>query len=212
MRFWPKLVLFLLPSLAFSAVPIDGWYGSVFGGYAYLPDNIRILQPGAMRTNADYQSGFNAGGNVGYKSNPMRYEGELTYFQADLNRFYVNNLPQIGVTGYNNGILAMANVYYDFLSPVEPLQPFLGVGIGYAFIQAKLNSTGSFGATTYSEHDSVFAYQGTAGLTYNFAENYALSLSYRYLATTNVPCLGKIFQANFANVGATYRFDGDRYK
>lgn len=211
-----KLAVFIASlsaaSAAIAAPAIDGWYSSVFGGYAYLPNNIHNTRYGITRSNANYQSGFDAGGNLGFKSNPMRYEGELSYIQANANSFELNHFRQFGVNGYSNAILGMANIYYDFLGITEAIQPFLGLGIGYAGVQVKLNSTAPFGITHYNHSNAVFAYQATGGLTYNFAENYALSLGYRYVATSTVPELGQMFQANLANLGAVYRFDGNNYK
>lgn len=202
----------LATTLAHATIPIDGWYSSVFGGYAYLPNNINSTINNLTRTDASYHNGFDAGGSIGYKSNPLRYEGELTYLNADLNAFRINSIAQTGLSGYSNSILGMANIYYDFPGITPSIEPYLGVGLGYAWVQAKLNSSGPTDATTFTGSNSVFAYQATAGLTYNFAENYALTLGYRYLATERADHLGKAFQANLANVGAVYRFDENRYK
>lgn len=205
-------VAMLTTSMLHAALPIDGWYYGVFGGYTYLPNNIYNTSYGLTRTNAEYASGYNAGGNIGFKSNPMRYEAELTYLNANLNKFNINGTSQLGVSGYNNAISAMANIYYDFPGLVESIQPFLGLGIGYSFVQVKMGSQAPFGVTKYTGTNSIFTYQGTAGITYNFAENYAINLAYRYLSTTNASELGRTFQANMANVGVVYRFDGQSYK
>lgn len=199
-------------SIANAATPIPGWYASLFGGYAYLPNNVQSYYGGVKRSDVGYWHGYDAGGNIGYKSEPMRYEGELTYLNANLKKFKINGVQQTQVGGYNNAILAMANAYLDVPKMGTLLQPFLGVGIGYAWIHAILNSQGPSSASTFTGQNTKFAYQGTAGLTYNFAENYALTLAYRYVATTKVDELGKIFQANLGNLGVVYRFDGNRYK
>ena len=196
----------------FAATPIDGWYGSVFGGYAYLPNNISHTHSGLTRTDANYQAGFDAGGNIGYKSNPIRYEGELTYINANIDHFRVNQLRQIAPRGYTSSILAMANIYYDFPSVLPSVEPYLGIGLGYAEVRAELDSSGPQGPTRFSGKNSVFAYQATGGLTYNFAENFALTLGYRYVATEDVHDLGKVFQAHLANVGVVYRFCENSYK
>ncbi len=202
----------LVNSVAFAATPIDGWYSSVFGGYTYLPNNINKTKANLTYKSAGYQSGFDAGGSLGFKSNPMRYEGELTYLKANIKNFNVNNIRQTNINGYNNALLGMANVYYDFPGLTAPIQPFLGAGIGYAWIQAKLNGSSPLTVNHFSTNNAAFAYQATGGLTYNFAENYALSLGYRYIGTANVSAFGQMFQAHLANLGAVYRFDGSNYK
>ncbi|KTD62044.1 outer membrane protein [Legionella spiritensis] len=204
----------LSSSVAFSATPIDGWYGSVFGGYTYLSDNISETRNGLFRNEASYTSGsYNAGGRIGYKSTPLRYEGELTYLQGNLTKFDINFIRQSGITGQTQAALAMANVYYDFPDIVPAISPFLGAGLGYAWIDASFGSTGpSVGATYYKASNSVFAYQATAGITYNFAENYAVNLAYRHIGTDRVSDLNKVFQADLASVGVIYRFDKANYK
>lgn len=195
-----------------AAIPINGWYDSLFGGYAYLPNNLNIHQFNYTYTNASYQSGFDVGANFGYKSNPMRYEGEVTYLKANIDKYSTNYIPQHNVNGYNNALFGMANIYYDFNGIVECIQPFLGVGIGYGWVQTNIDSQGPLYITSFNSSNSAFAYQATAGLTYNFAENYSLNIGYRYIATSHISAFGDIFQANLANVGATYRFDGNNYK
>ena len=209
--FFSSLLLLISP-IVHSATPIDGWYASGFGGYAYIPNNINITHQALTYTDASYQPGFDAGGNLGYKSNPMRYEGELTFLNANVNHFDQNHLNQTRVGGYNNGVLGMANVYYDFPGLIPCLQPFLGVGIGYEWLNVQLDNLLPTDASTLRVTSSTFAYQGVAGITYNFAENYALNISYRYFATPHVFDLGHVFQASLGNLGVTYRFDYDRFK
>ena len=142
----------------------------------------------------------------------MRYAGEFTYIKSNITKFTLNDIQQTGVNGYDQVLLGLANIYYDWPGLNTTLQPFLGGGIGYAWVQAQLDSSGPFGATNFTGSNSVFAYQATGGLTYNFAENYALSLGYRYIATTRTPEIGHSVQAHLANLGAVYRFDGRRYQ
>ena len=202
----------LLSNFSHASTPINGWYSEAFGGYAYLPNNLNTPYSSLYRSNALYNAGYNAGGSIGFKSNPMRYEGELTYISANLQKFQINNVQQTGVNGYTHAFTALANVYYDFPNLVNALQPFLGVGVGYGLVNAHINSTGPLGSTQYSGSSNVLAYQGTGGITYNFSESYALNFGYRYVITTQVNTTGRIFQAQLANLGAVYRFDGKNYK
>lgn len=195
-----------------AATPIDGWYSGLFAGYTYIPGNIDLTTYGLNLTHASYESGYDVGWNIGYKSTPMRYEGELTYLNANLNKFNVNGVPQFNATGYNHGFFGMANAYYDFSNVLNCLQPYLGLGIGYGWVDVNLNSSGSYGSLKYSGSNTVFGYQGTGGILYNFSENYALNLGYRYLATTHANQFGNLFQAQLASLGVVYRFNGNNYK
>jgi opacity protein-like surface antigen len=194
--------------MAHSATPVDGWYTNLFGGYSYLTDNTYNFSYGLLRTKSSYNGGYNVGGRVGYQSHPLRYELEYTYINANAKNFQIDYLPQTGVNGYTSGNLFMANAYYDFPDMLPDLSPYLGLGIGYAYLQNILNSVGTF----YNASANVFAYQGTAGITYNFAEHYAVNLAYRYVATDNSGGFGKIVQVQMANIGVVYHFDKGIYK
>jgi opacity protein-like surface antigen len=202
----------LASGIASAATPVDGWYTSVFGGYTYLPDNIYNYNYGLLRNGSGYNNGYNAGGRFGYQSNPIRYEVEYTYLHANAKHFDVNEVRQTEVSGEASGNLLMANLYYDFPDMLPAVAPYLGVGIGYAYIQSTLASTGPDSATYFNTDDSAFAYQGTAGITYNFAENYAMNIAYRYVATDKTDGFGKIFQAHLADIGVVYHFDQGNYK
>ncbi|MCL5272669.1 MAG: outer membrane beta-barrel protein [Gammaproteobacteria bacterium] len=204
---------FLATGIASAATPVDGWYTSVFGGFTYVPGNVDTYDNFfILRDKTGYQSGYNAGGRVGFQSNPLRYEAEYTYLRADLKHFNIGSIEQRGVSGYTSGNFLMANIYYDFPEMLPAISPYLGLGIGYAYLQANLSSLGPVVPTFYSVSDSVFAYQGTAGITYNFAENYAVNLAYRYTATNTPNGFGSTFQAHIANAGVIYRFDQGNYK
>lgn len=205
-------VLLLAAPATQSATPIDGWYSNVFAGYAYLPNNISTTRGSITYTDANYESEYNAGGSFGFKSNPMRYEGQLTYINAMLNHVYENSLKQTKVAGYNHAIFGLANVYYDFPDVIPTIAPFLGLGLGYGWINVKVDNTRLVNTPDFREADSAFAYQGSLGLTFNFAENYALNIGYRYIGTNHVFDLDHVFQAHLANISAIYRYDEARYK
>ena len=202
----------LTAGLATAATPIDGWYTSAFGGYTYVPDNLNTYRYGYYINHGSFNKGYNVGGRIGFKSNPMRYEAEYTFIHANARNFQLNYALQSGVTGYSSANLLMANVYYDTPEMLPAISPFLGLGLGYAYVQNGLNSTGPVVPLYFSASRNSFAYQGTVGLTYDFAENYAINLAYRYVATTSSDNFGSIFQAHIANAGVVYRFDNGLYK
>ena len=201
----------LASSVASAATAVDGWYSSLFGGYTYLTDNISTYHNGVYLNDLGYNGGYNVGGRVGYQSHPLRYELEYTYLRADTSHFAVNYRRPFEVTGATDANLFMVNAYYDFPQMLPAISPFLGVGIGYSFLEAALSTTGQRGATYLSTHEGAFAYQGTAGLTYNFGESYAVNIAYRYISTNKVSNFGRTFQAQMASAGAIYHFDGGTY-
>ena len=202
----------LASSALYASAPIDGWYSEIFGGYSYLPNNLyKTLNVGTLN-NASYDSGYNIGGRIGFKSNPMRYEGELTYITADLDAFQVDSTPQSGVQGLSNTFAFMANVYYDFPGLTPSIEPFVGVGLGFASVSTKLSNQNPGSYVSINNANTPFAYQATLGLTYNFTENFALDLAYRYLRTTQVNTIGEDYQANLATLGIIYRLDDFFFK
>ena len=195
-----------------AATPIDGWYTTGFGGISKIDNNIQRPWLAPTYTSAHIQTGYNAGGRFGYKSGPMRYEGEVYYIHGSVDNFSIAYIMQTGVTGYSHAIPVMANVYFDWDDTGNDLAPFLGAGIGYAHIVTKLASTGPLGYTAFKGSDNKFAYQGTAGINYYFAENYSAGISYRYFSTDKSNQLGKRFASHLGLFSVTYRFEEDRYK
>ena len=204
-------VTLILSAVTHAATPIDGIYTNGFGGYSYLPSNVNTYNNGYLVHNPKYKSGYEAGASIGYKSNPMRYEGEITYLKSSLSDFYANSIRLNSTGGIGQGVVALANIYYDFPSLNPLLQPFIGGGVGYGWFHASLKSNDPINVQ-YSASNNDFAYQATGGVTFNFAENYALNINYRYIASSHLSSFGSVFQAHVANAGATYRFDGPKYK
>ena len=208
--FYPFFLL-VAPLAVFAATPIDGIYATGFVGYTYIPNNVNTSHNNIFYSDVHYQAGYDGGGSLGYRTNPLRYEAEISYFNANIHRFSQDNIIQTQVGGYNNGILSLINFAYEAPALIQTLQPFIGIGIGYAWLNNQLNNTSTTDSSRYRIASYGFAYQGTAGIAYNLSENYSLSVSYRYLGTPNVPKLGDTFQINLANVSVTYRFDSARY-
>lgn len=199
-----------------AATPIDGLYSSIFGGYTFIPDDISKVKLGSFFNQISYNSSYNVGGRFGLQNGNLRYESEITYIQGNVNKFSVNNISQLQTNGQIMAIFGMANIYYDFPEMIPSIVPFAGVGLGGGWVQAKFSNNSPTiipkNIVNFKAEDGVFAYQGTFGLTYNFAENYALNIAYRYIGTDKVNSFGKIFQAHLGSVGVVYRFDEDYYK
>jgi opacity protein-like surface antigen len=261
----------LASTLAAAATPIDGWYGSVFGGYTHLSNfvnsatflrrfdrtidnNNNFLNLNTFNSNnfnnlnnfgsAIPRNGYNGGFRLGFQSNALRYEGEFTYIGATNNHFsgrrdrfpfLFNQVNQFNPfvpfqenerkrKSSTNAVFGMANVYVDFPALIPCISPFLGVGLGYGWVETKLDFEnpiffGSFNIpqnlnlrNDFRASDSAFSYQATAGLTFNYVENWALNIAYRYIGTTKLKNFGRVFQGNLVSVGLVYRFNEYNYK
>lgn len=233
--------MMFISSFANAAVPIEGCYVSVFGGYSYLPGNVNKVTFGLFptflpnqippafegvnptiqdfyRNRPSYRNGYHGGGRFGFQNTPLRYELEISYVAASAGQFRINQIKQFGVEGESTGTFFFSNIYYDFPEYVITIAPFVSTGIGYGFVTAHLNSLrsvrlpGPLYHTHFRAHDSAFAYHGTAGISYNFAENYSLNLAYRYIGTSGNSHLGNSFQGHLASAGIVFRLDGDIYQ
>jgi hypothetical protein len=208
-----KKILSLFLGFSFvcsAATPIDGLYSSAFGGAFIQPGNVDVTYQNAYVNQSTYNSGYNAGGALGYKSALWRYEAEVSYFNTPIEKFAVNNIIDNQPQGYNQGTLAYINLLYDLpYFPSRLIQPFIGGGLGYAWIHNNFINQNNF---KFNVTNYAFTYQGIAGLSYYFSENYSVYFAYRYVATTHIDTLGSIFQGSLLNGGATYRFDSCEYK
>lgn len=202
----------IVSNIAAAAPAIDGWYGSVFGGYTSLSTNIRLYYNDNITSEVSFKDGYNVGGRIGYQSNPLRYEFEYTYLNATPDYFKINSYRFRDIRGNTSINFAMVNLYYDFPEILLNLSPFVGAGIGYAYLQTDLKNSNPFGYSYFKLSDNEFAYQGTAGLTFNFSDSFAVNAAYRYTATTNSSNFGRAVQAQMGSAGVVYRFDNVRYK
>ncbi|WP_131783600.1 outer membrane protein [Legionella gresilensis] len=197
--------LFITGATSASTV-VDSWYVSAFGGYTYLPSNIKTHYYGYLFSDVHYLNGYDVGGSIGYQCNPLRYEFQYTYLNADNDRYSVDHKKELNIDGGTKANVLMTNLYYDFPEMLNSINPFLGVGIGYAFMHATLNSTSRYALPHFNTNVNSFAYQGMGGLSYSFTEKFAINAAYRYMATTNTGKWGKTLQAQMGNVAAVYRF------
>ncbi len=197
-----SLCTIFLCSHCLGATALSGPYMRVFGGFSHTPNNINVLGFSA----AKYRNGYNVGGNLGYKSGPIRYEFEGTYIHNKLKRFNFNGVRQTSISGKGRSSSLMLNLFYDFEDFNASVAPFIGAGIGYSYTSIILNSQVPTVARL-NRKKFLFSYQGLAGIVYNFSENVAIDLGYRYFRTKTSNRMGKVYQAHLANFGAIYRFD-----
>jgi OOP family OmpA-OmpF porin len=166
--------LVALPVMAQAQAPAPGFYVGVEGGLNWL------LNTTIMNASVAPQTGFAAGGVVGYDFVGPRVELEGVYRNNQHNvgfpgRAVSNQIGQLGI---------LANLLYDF-SPGSMITPYVGAGAGVAFV----DSDSSLGSTQ-------FAYQGIIGLGWNVDTNFRVNLDGRYYGTTNPSVGGSTWSNN----------------
>ena len=179
--------LVALPMAAQAQSPEPGFYIGAEGGLNWL------LNTTINGTSTTPQTGWAAGGKIGYDFVGPRVEIEGVYRNNQLNvgtgtGTAVNN--QVGQLGI------LANLLYDFM-PASVITPYIGAGAGIGFV----DSNSSLGST-------VFAYQGIVGLAWNADTNIRVSIDGRYYGTSNPTVNGVGWTNNNFSVmlGLTLKF------
>jgi OOP family OmpA-OmpF porin len=174
----------LLAALPFTAqaqsLQPGGVYVGVEGGLNWMFNNsfnstatVAPFFTGSFTTNAYFNTGWVAGGQVGYDFVGPRLELEGVYREntGTLSMGAVNATAGLVF----NQISVMGNIYYDFFAG-STIVPYIGAGAGVAFLTA-----GALGTTMNS---TQFAYQGILGVGYNIDQTFRLNLEGRYYGTT----------------------------
>lgn len=149
------------------------------GGASFL-DDVGIGGPG-VATSAETDTGWLALGALGYRyGNGFRAELEGGWRDNEVDSVFG---PGSG-TGDITARSLMANVLYEIRTN-RRLMPYVGGGLGYAQVEydGVAPSVGAVPATTVSDEDNVFAYQGIAGVSYWVSDAVELSTEYHYMAT-----------------------------
>src|SRR5271166_3658852 len=193
----------------FGPYPPGAFYLGPEGGWTSLcnqnstvavrgPAGAIVSRPGTV----NFNSGFNAGGRLGYAWGPWRFEEEYSYKFNKVSS--VGNLTNTSGNVHSNAI--MTNAIYDFTLG-WPITPHIGAGIGAVNViqSASINqftlgrpigppinpssplsvAPQTFGGTILNGSGWRFGYQAIAGLRYEFSPAVALDVDYRYLGTTD---------------------------
>jgi OOP family OmpA-OmpF porin len=184
----------LLATVALVALPLTaqaqslqypGFYIGAEGGVNWLLNatsnaTATVFTPvgpftSSGNVNLNFNTGWAAGGSIGYDFVGPRVEVEGIYRQNTGNVTIPGFAGSNGLTASNVGV--MANVYYDFLAG-QTIVPYIGAGLGVAFTQVQLYGVGTSNSTQ-------FAYQGIIGVGWNVSPMIRLNLEGRYYGTTS---------------------------
>ncbi|HEY4165155.1 MAG TPA: OmpA family protein [Reyranella sp.] len=150
-------------------------------------------------TTASFNTGWAVGGMVGYDFVGPRVELEGLFRQntGTLSAALPGLGLGLGGSGGGNGNLTvnqttvMANAYYDFWAD-QAFTPYIGAGVGVAFVNVTGNSSSTLGAapfiingnTNVNSNSTQFAYQYMMGVGYKISPNIRVNLEGRYFGTT----------------------------
>ncbi|MCC2981742.1 outer membrane protein, partial [Sphingomonas sp. IC4-52] len=201
-------------ALASPALARDNaWYvGAEFGGMIVEDIEFDITSATSGTGTIDHDYGYDADGVVGYDFGGFRLEAEVAYKSAVVDS-YTSTVGVPVTTGAGAGTVApgtfdyaggrstalsfMVNGMLDF-GDDDGIQGFIGGGAGVARIKNRvaLNQRGSF----LNDSDTVFAWQGIAGVRAPLTENLDATLKYRFFNASNVELV------DFANRAYEGRF------
>lgn len=173
-------------SLSGTAFAANGVYAAIDAGPSFTKSmtfgNYTSSLNTAQRNYANFNTGFNGNVHFGYKSGPLRYEVEGSYFGSAVHQLENTTLGRYpDANGKMRVAAGLLNVYYDFDAAGSPWVAYMGGGLGYARIHTNLNTSGTSDVIRASTR--ALAYQGMLGLKYFFNDHLAAILGYKYFST-----------------------------
>ena len=220
-------------ALASSALARDkSWYVGVEGGAMIVEDiKFDITNTAGVKTNnassVDHHYGYDVDGTIGYDFGAFRVETEVGYRKAAVDAYsaivpvgFYNGNGTTGTVpagryeyagGSSSALSFMLNGLLDF-GDDDGIQGFVGGGVGVARVKEKigLNNNGY----PIDDSDTVFAYQGLAGVRAPLTDHIDATLKYRFFNAENVKLINNINNASYEGRyrshsilgGVTYNF------
>ncbi|WP_438456315.1 P44/Msp2 family outer membrane protein [Wolbachia endosymbiont of Kerria lacca] len=195
------VTLLSLSNSAFSSDPIGPISDEETSYYVRLQYNGEVLPFKTKIDGVTYKSGkdnnsplkasFLAGGGAfGYKMDDIRVDVEGLYSQLSKDADVVDTSPAVveSLTAFSG----LVNVYYDIAIEDMPITPYVGVGVGAAYVSNPLVTE----VTGDKKSGFGFAYQAKAGVSYDVTQEIKLYAGARY------------FGSYGANFGKTAKDDG----
>ncbi|MEN2975772.1 outer membrane beta-barrel protein [Tistrella bauzanensis] len=168
-----------------------GWYGSILGGVNMQSDSSFSSGLAGGKVAAEFDTGYGVVGAIGYDFGRVaqwggfRTELEIGYRQNDVDSLSIGGTNLANSDGDATVWSGMVNVYHDLYLPASRLTPYIGLGIGAAYVEYdSFSAAGAPGAM--SDDDTVLAYQGILGASYALSPAMSLVGEYRYFGTQAV--------------------------
>ena len=184
------------------------FYFSVFGGYSQLENTSQLNRTNlsfpvfASNGSVEFNDGFAVGVALGqWQGRNLRSEIEYLFRQNDVSNLWRSGAPLIGIENeVLDGSIAshagMFNAYWDFNRRLFGFQPYVGAGIGFAFIDLEA-SVGANGVPVADIGDeSSFAYQLIVGGTRRYGPCSEWFIEYRYFNTDSLQISVSEFTGN----------------
>lgn len=214
-------------ALATPALARDkSWYVGVEGGAMIVEDINYDIGASRNAATVDHNYGYDVDGVIGYDFGGFRVETEVGYRSATVDGYtstlttpaYTSTGALVNVPagsysyagGRTSALSFMLNGLLDF-GDDDGIQGFVGGGVGVARVKAnyQLNQRGNF----VDDSDTVFAWQGLAGVRAPLTDHIDATLKYRFFNADNVKLVdvtNRTFDGRFRSHsilgGITYNF------
>lgn len=170
-------------SLARDNTPVvNGLYYALRSGLV-LPQDTSFSTAGG-KINNEYKSGWLLDNGIGYAFKPWanwvapRAEGDFSFQRFSIDKH--NGTEDPNAYGENSSFTFLASGYLDFTPWSKKFVPFIGAGIGGAFVDFDRYGT-SAGGVLLDDNDFTFAYQFSGGVGIPIDDAMMLEVGYRYL-------------------------------
>jgi outer membrane protein OmpA-like peptidoglycan-associated protein len=209
--------------LATPALARDkSWYVGVEGGGMIVEDVKFDIGNVRSASTVDHHYGYDVDGTIGYDLGMFRIEAEVGYKSASVDAYRSSvTTPNggtgsfaagtyNGATGRSSALSFMVNGLLDF-GDDDGIQGFVGGGVGAARVKGRyeVQNNNSF----LNDSDTVFAYQGLAGVRAPITSHIDATLKYRFFTADKVKLIdvsGRQFESKFRTHsilgGLTYNF------
>ncbi len=188
----------LYSSPAPSAAPVYGgpYFGAKIG--AVWTDDVSLDNDGDASGLADdvfdFDTGFTGSFVAGYAFGSRwgilspRLEIEAGYQNSEVDTFNEDGgAGAAASTGDIDAFYWFTNLLLDIPVGGWGLTPFIGGGIGFASVRAdNLNFPVAAGTTAVDDEDTTFAWNLTAGLSYDVTRNVTFDVAYRFVQFNSV--------------------------
>lgn len=205
-------------ALATPAIARDkSWYVGVDGG-VMLVENIKYdIGTNKQASSASHDIGYDVDGNIGYDFGVFRVEAEVGYRRATLSNYSSGLLPILSGTtsvspgtypagGADSALSFMVNGLFDF-GDDDKLQGFVGGGVGVARVRGSQYNISPTRANPsfVNDSDTVFAYQGIAGVRAPITHHLDASIKYRFFTAPGINLVGLNGAGVITNYHGTFR-------
>jgi len=212
-------------ALAAQPVLAGNIYGTAYvglrGSYVWTGDGETRSNPalGLYDYDETYDDGYSVGVEMGWVlGNDFRLGIEGEYRHADLNNVTIVRddslappLPALPPPPYPVGTVvdaggdaelgtAMINLFYDFSNIDPSFVPYVGGGLGAAFIDYAITDPNSSISFRGKDTTWVFAYQLMAGVAFPIGDGMTMSVGYKYFRTEDFTYANSFLESMQTNI------------